>query len=100
MHAPLKRQLVIGPHPSESWNGRVDGLEIHKEERVFQSTQFLADFGAEPRLPRLHAGSSTPLPLVQWEVVGDVANGFDAHLLQFLHRACLDSGYIADVVIW
>jgi hypothetical protein len=32
-------------------------------------------------------------------VVRDVANGFDAHLHQFLNRACLDSWQVSDVVI-
>jgi hypothetical protein len=56
--------------------------------------------GAEPRLSRLHARSRTPLPLVQWEVVWDVVNGLDSQFFQFLNRTGMDSGYIADVVIW
>src|ERR1035437_8526696 len=99
MDGPLKRKLVVSSHPRESRYSRVDGLEIHKEERVLQPNQLLLESWAEPRLSRLHAVASPPLSLVQWEVIWDVVDGLDAHFRQFLNGAGLDSGYIADVVI-
>src|ERR1035441_10093020 len=99
MNRPLKRQLVVRPHARKSRDRRVYGLEVHKEERVLESLQLLAEVGAEPGLASLHASASTPLPFVQREVVRDVADGLDANLLQFLDGARLDSRQVADVIV-
>ena len=100
VNRPLKRNLVVRSHARKSRDRRVHRLEIHKEEWVLEPLQLLAEFGAEPGLPRLHASARTPLPLVQREVVRDVADGLDANLLQFLDGARLDSRQVADVVVW
>src|SRR5437773_7904669 len=99
MHAPLKRKLVVGPHPGEAWNSRIQTLKIHKVQWVPQSRQRLTQFRAEPRLSCSHAVCRTPLNLAQLEIVRYVLDGLDAHLRQFFHRACMDSWQIADVVI-
>ena len=71
-----------------------------KYSGYFRALQLLAEFRAEPRLPRLHARASTPLSLAQCEVIGYVEDGLDAHFLQFLGRTGVESWQIPDVVIW
>ena len=96
---PLKRHLVIRSHTREAWDRWVNGFKISKVQRVFQPIQRLAEFGAEPRFPRLHASSCPPLNLRQVEVVRYFANGLDARLLKLLHRAGMDAGQVSDMVI-
>src|ERR1035437_5747109 len=82
-----------------SWDRRVDCFEVHKVKRIFQTSQFLAQFRAEPRLSLLDAGARPPLALVERVVVRYVMDGFDAHLLQFLDGVRVDSWQVANVVI-
>src|ERR1039458_4504207 len=98
MNRPLKRQLVIRSHARESWDRRVHGFKVCKVDRVFQTAQLLHEFWTEPRLASLHARSRTSLALVQGEVVRDVEDGRNAHLLKLLNRAGLDSWQVPDVI--
>src|ERR1035437_4528731 len=98
MNRPLKRNLVVRSHASKAWNRRVHGLKICKVEWVFQSTQHIPEFVAEPRFPLRHASSCTPLNLGQFEVIGYVTDGLDAHFLKLINGAGVDSGYVSDVV--
>ena len=99
VNRPLKRNLLVGAHALEPWNCRVQCFKIHEVERIFQRCQLSTEVGAEPRLPRLHARAHTPQALVQREIVWNVPNGLDPHLLQFVNGAGVDSRQIADVVI-
>ena len=74
-------------------------FKVHKIQRVAKGLQRTVQFRVEPRLPRLHAGAGTPLTLAQIEVIGDVVDGLDAHFLQCLFRARVESWQIANVVI-
>src|SRR5271157_5672440 len=91
MYAPLERQVIVGSHARETRDCPTHRLIVHKVQRITQPAQNLAEFGAEPRLARLHTRSRTALNLRQFEVSGYVADGLDAQLLQFLHRAGVDS---------
>src|SRR5208282_963498 len=99
MHRPLERQMVVGPHGWESRDRPIHGLEVGEVQRVRQSTQYPTEFGAVPRLPRLHTRSRSPLNLRQLEVVRYVANRINAHVLKLLNRTGVDSRQIADVVV-
>src|SRR5213078_2730898 len=88
---PLKRKVIVRTHARKTRHARIYGLEVYEPERVLQLIQFRKQLRAEPRFPRLHAGAGTSLNLAQREVIGYVADGLDTHLLQFLHRAGVES---------
>src|ERR1017187_6948172 len=94
MNAPLKRQLIVRSHAAKSWNSRIHAFKIGEVQRVVKGLQRLASFRVKPSLSRLHARSCTPLNLTQFEVIGYVTDGLDAHFLQFLFRARVESWQI------
>jgi hypothetical protein len=91
-----KRKL----YARKSGDCRIHFFEIHEIDRVLESAQLLAEFRAEPRFPRLHARSRTPLALVELEIIWNVPNALDAHFRQLLNGAGLDSRQVPYVVIW
>src|SRR5580704_17827667 len=99
MDTPLKRQLIVGSHAGKPWNCRIHAFKICEVQRVRQPTQHLAKLRAKPRLARLHAGSRPSLNFAQFEVVRYVTDGLDAHFLQLLFRARVESWQIPNVVI-
>ena len=100
MHGPLEWNLVKGTHARKSWDRGVDRFEIHEVKRVLERSQFLGEFGAVIRLTRLDGRARTPLNLAQVEVLGYVADGLDAHLLEFLQHSTVDSWQASNVVLW
>src|SRR5208282_653333 len=99
MDGKLKWQLVVRAHAAESWDCPVDRFKVHKEQRILQGSQFLAQVRAEPWFPHLHALSGATLNLRQIEVVRYVADGLDAHLLKLFHCTRVDTRQVADMVI-
>jgi hypothetical protein len=55
---------------------------------------------AEPRFTRLYGGARTPLSFGEPEIVWNVPDRIDPHLLQFLDGARVDEGQVANVAIW
>ena len=100
MHAPLERQLVVRSHTRKSRHTWIHGFKIHEIKGVLHAFQLFAQFRCViPRLSRLDGDASAALALVEREVVGNIVNGHDAHLRQFLHPDCVDSREIADVIV-
>src|SRR5450631_4041768 len=100
MRAPLEQQVVIRSHACETRDRGVYGLKVDKEQRIGEVGECrLESVNVVPRCPRLHARSRTPLSLSQFEVIGYVVDGLDAHFLQFPFRTRVESRQIPNVVI-
>src|SRR5438445_6815715 len=81
-------------------NRRIYAFEIHEIQWVLQFRQFPPQFRTEPRLPRLHTRTSSPLWFAQGEVIRNIVDGFDSHLREFLYGARVEPWQVADVVGW
>src|SRR5208283_2175743 len=99
MHAPLERNQVVGTHSCKTRDRGIHGLEIHVEQRVFQSFQLVLKLGAEPRLSHLHGGARMAQPTRKRVVLWDVVNGFDSESRKLCDGAGMNSRKPQNVVV-
>src|ERR1700677_3085835 len=68
VHGKLKRNVIVRMHSHETRDRRVNGLKIHKTQRVSQRFKFGFQVCTKQRSSRLHRCTDTTLKLALFEI--------------------------------